>query len=123
MQITLFMQIPVLRAVDAAESASLLLMAARQLDALGPRRSKSPRRYQMSRISQKEKRQLYVLQGLPGIGLTRAQLLLKKFGNVQNVLTASEKELRQVAGVGRSTAEKIRWVVEEDWIRYNSEDI
>ena len=122
MQTTLFMQIPILRAMDAAESASLLLMAARQLNALGTRRSKSPRRYPTSRIGRKEKQQLYFLQGLPGIGLTRARLLLEKFGTVQNVLAASERELRQVAGVGLSTAQKIRWVVEEDRIKYESEN-
>ncbi|WKN45693.1 ERCC4 domain-containing protein [Tunicatimonas pelagia] len=127
MQATLFMQIPVLRAMDAAESASLLLMAARQLNALGTRRSKSPRRwpprrYPTSQIGRKEKQQLYFLQGLPGIGLTRARLLLEKFGTVQNVLSASERELQEVVGVGRSTAEKIRWVVEEDRVRYNTEN-
>lgn len=125
MQTTLFMQIPVLRAMDAAESASLLLMAARQLNALGTRRSKSPRgwpprRYLTSRMSGKEKQQLFFLQGLPGVGLARARLLLEKFGTVQNVLAASERELRQVAGVGRNTAEKIRWVVEEEKVKYNS---
>ena len=88
MQITLFMQIPVLRPLHAEESVYLLLMAARHLSSLHARRTKSPRRYQAHRITQKEKQQLYVLQGLPGIGLTRAHLLLAKFGSVQEVLAA-----------------------------------
>ena len=113
MQITLFMQIPVLRALDAAESASLLLMAARHLRTLSARKSVGPKRYRASRITKKEKQQLYLLQGLPGIGLTRARLLLERFGSVEEVLTASERELQQVAGIGNSTAKKIRWAVEE----------
>ena len=120
MQITLFMQIPVLRALHPQESAYLLLMAARHLHRLSPRRSTSPRRYQATRISRKEKQQLYFLQGLPGIGLTRARLLLEKFGSVQEVLAASEKELCQVPGVGRSTAQKIRWVMEEGSAGYSN---
>ncbi len=113
MQITLFMQIPVLRALDATESASLLLMAARHLSTLSPRKPVGPKRYRARRITKKEKQQLYLLQGLPGIGLTRARLLLEKFGSVEEVLTASERELQQVAGIGSSTAKKIRWAVEE----------
>ena len=118
MQITLFMQIPVLRSMHANESAYLLLMAARHISNIQARRSKSPRRYQASRMTRKEKQQLYFLQGLPGIGLTRARQLLEKFGSVQEVLAASEQELCQVAGVGRSTAQKIRWVVEEREVGY-----
>ena len=112
-QITLFMQIPVLRALDANESASLLLMIARHLHTLSARKPVGPKRYRTSRITRKKKQQLYLLQGLPGIGLTRARLLLEKFGSVEEVLTASERELQQVAGIGASTAKKIRWAVEE----------
>ncbi len=112
-QITLFMQVPVLRALDATESASLLLMIARHLSTLSPRKPVGPKRYRAHRITRKEKQQLYLLQGLPGIGLTRARLLLEKFGSVEEVLTASERELQQVAGIGSSTAKKIRWAVEE----------
>lgn len=112
-QITLFMQIPVLRARDAAESASLLLMVARQRHNLNLRKPVSPQRYRAHRITRKEKQQLYLLQGLPGVGLTRARLLLEKFGSVEEVLTANERALQQVAGIGASTARKIRWAVEE----------
>lgn len=123
MQITLFMQIPVLRALDATESASLLLMAARQLQNLSARKASGPKRYRASRITRKEKQQLYLLQGLPGIGLTRARLLLKQFGSVQEVLAASERELQQVAGIGSSTARKIRWAVEEPLRGYRGDEL
>jgi ERCC4-type nuclease len=119
-QITLFMQIPVLRALDANESVSLLLMIARQLKNLSVRKANGPKRYRTGRTTCKEKQQLYLLQGLPGIGLTRARLLLRKFGSVEEVLTASERELQQVAGIGASTAKKIRWAVEEPISRYEN---
>ena len=123
MQITLFMQIPVLRSLHPPESAYLLLMAARHLRTIGTRTNKTPRRYQPTRITKKEKQQLYFLQGLPGIGLTRARLLLEKFGSVQEVLAATERELCRVPGVGRSTAQKIRWVVEEDEVIYHQDSL
>ena len=119
-QITLFMQIPVSRALDATESASLLLMIARHLHTLSARKPTGPKRYRASRITRKEKQQLYLLQGLPGIGLTRARLLLERFGSVEEVLTASERELQQVAGIGASTAKKIRWAVEEPMSGYDT---
>lgn len=50
----------------------------------------------------------YLLQGLPGIGLERADALLAHFGSPGRVLTASEAELEGVPGIGRTTAKQIR---------------
>jgi len=59
----------------------------------------------------KEKRQLFILQGLPGIGREKAKRLLDTFGSVEAVMKAASKELQSVEGIGQRTAERIRWAV------------
>jgi DNA excision repair protein ERCC-4 len=60
-------------------------------------------------------RQLYVLQGFPGVGPHLAKRLLNHFGSVAAVLTASAETLKGVKGVGRVTAETIRKVLDAAW--------
>jgi len=60
----------------------------------------------------KRARQLFLLQGLPGVGPERAARLLDRFGSVQSVMTASADDLAAVNGIGERTAAKIRWVLE-----------
>jgi len=50
-----------------------------------------------------EDHQLLVLQGLPMVGLQRARKLLRRFGTLREVFSASEADLRRVLGdaVGR----------------------
>lgn len=52
--------------------------------------------------------QRYVLLGIPGIGLVRAQGLLRHFGSLSAVFAASTAELAQVAGVSGSQARRMR---------------
>ena len=58
-------------------------------------------------------RQLYILQGLPGIGHERAMRLLQKFGSVEAIMSTSREDLLTVEGVGAKTADRIRWAVGE----------
>ena len=60
-------------------------------------------------------RQLYVLQGFPGVGPYLAKRLLNHFGTVAAVLDASSEKLKGVKGVGRVTAETIREVLDAEW--------
>jgi Fanconi anemia group M protein len=60
-------------------------------------------------------RQLYVLQGFPGIGPYLAKRLLNHFGSVAAVLGASPVALKSVRGIGRVTAETIREVLDAEW--------
>ena len=57
-------------------------------------------------------RQLYILQGLPGVGPKLAKRLLDTFHSVAAVMAATEAELQGVEGVGRSKAEDIRRVLD-----------
>lgn len=108
--LSLIYQIPILRSLDSRETAHLLFYAGQQLqrdqaDHI-PRHGRRPKR--------RRKLQLYVLQGLPGIGPEKADRLLVEFGSVSGVMTASHEELRRVAGIGEKMAKRIRWLLEAD---------
>ena len=66
----------------------------------------------------KKRKQIYILQGLPGIGRQRAERLLDAFGSVEAVITASCEDLQSVNGIGAGVAEKIRWMVSEKMSDY-----
>ena len=59
----------------------------------------------------RRKRQLFILQGLPGVGSEKADRLLSRFGSVEAAISASSMELQMVDGIGKSLADKIKWVV------------
>lgn len=114
--LTLRLDLPLLRAKAPAETARLLCYAARQRGRT--QTGAVTRASGGSRPSGKRKTQLYVLQGLPGVGPTRAQRLLEQFGSVEAVMTASVESLEEVEGIGPKTAQSIRWVVQEASVRY-----
>lgn len=66
----------------------------------------------------KRRIQLRILQGLPGVGPTRAGQLLEKFGSEEAVMTASLEGLEQEEGVGAKTAAAIREVLQEAPVPY-----
>lgn len=107
--VSVFYGLAVLRARDAAETARLLIYLGRQAKRLAhgalPRPGYRPKG--------KRARQLFVLQGLPGVGPERAERLLKQFGSVEAVTGASAGELAAIDGIGESTAARIRWALEE----------
>jgi ERCC4-type nuclease len=107
--ISLILGIPVLRSMTPEETARLIVYAARQVASLGKGG------YQRSgyRPKHKKGRQLYILQGLPGVGHERALRLLEKFGSVEGVMRAGRDELQAVEGIGAKTADRIRWAVSE----------
>ena len=106
--VSVFYGLTVLRARDSAETARLLLYLGRQARQFAsgaiPRPGYRPKG--------KRARQLFILQGLPGVGPDRAAQLLDYFGSVQAVANATSTDLSAVAGIGESTASKIRWALE-----------
>lgn len=99
--------IPILRSKNLAETVKLMLFTSKQIttNSLGSlkRKTKPPKR--------KPKLQLYILQGLPNIGVYRANQLLEHFGSVEKVVAVDLEQLVQVKGIGHDTASKIRWSV------------
>ena len=92
--------IPVLRARDAAETARVLRYTVDQVRRAG---ANTIRRagYRPKRL---RTRQLFILQGLPGVGPERAARLLDACGSVAGVFAADEAALCRVPGIGRRTA-------------------
>lgn len=113
--VTLFCGIPLLRTRTPEETVRTMLFVARQGQAYAkgalPRPGWRPRG--------KFARQIYILQGLPGIGPGRARRLLVRFNSVEAVMTAGAKDLRSVSGIGARLSERIRWTVEEPLLEYS----
>ena len=114
--VSVFYGLAVLRSRDSSETARLLIYLGRQAQRFAsgslPRPGYRPKG--------KRARQLFVLQGLPGIGPGRAKLLLEHFGSVENVTKASASELAALDGIGDTTAAKIRWALEESGFGYQA---
>jgi len=112
--VSLFCGVPLLRARTPAETVRTMLYAARQgqtfVTGALPRHGYRPRG--------KRARQLFILQGLPGIGPEKARRLLEHFGNVEAIINARSEELQSVEGIGNRIAEKLRWSVEEPHREY-----
>jgi len=107
--VSLILGIPVLRSKDAAESARLMVYAARQIRTLtGKGIQRAGYRPKTKRM-----RQLFILQGFPGVGRVRAEQLLAHFGSVEAVIGADQNTLASVGGIGKHTASRIRWAVKE----------
>ena len=117
--LTLFLGLPLLRSMDPEETANLILFAARQGRTFAsgtlPRKGKRPRG--------KQRVQSRILQGLPGIGPERARRLLERFGTIEAVIAAPAADLASVPGIGKATAEAIRWAVEETPASYLSDGV
>ena len=116
--ISLILGIPVLRSVKPFETACLILYAARQIRSI----TKGAFMRRGYRPKGKRKKQLFILQGLPGVGRERAVRLLDTFGSIEAVVTASGGELQSVVGIGKHIAEKIRWTVSEQIQTYGVSD-
>ena len=114
--VSLILGIPVLRAQCPTETARLMVFAARQSVRAAGDGGQRPGHRPIG----KHRRQLYLLQGLPGIGREKADRLLRAFGSVEAVFNAPCEELEAVAGIGGKTAQKIRWAVGEQVLSFET---
>jgi len=100
--------VPVLYSRSKADTRDLLLMIGRQdetfTDTVPLRGGYRPKRL--------KNRQLYILQGLPGVGPLLARRLMEHFGTVSRVMGATEAELMEIEGLGSHSANKIREVLD-----------
>jgi len=108
--VSLILGIPVLRSKDPSETAKLIVFIARQIESMA---GGGMQRHGY-RPKTKRKRQLFILQGLPGVGPEKAERLLAMFGSVEAAISASSSELQAVDGIGKSIADKIKWAVGEE---------
>ncbi len=112
--VSLILGIPVLRSKDPSETAKLIVFIARQIESMA---GGGMQRHGY-RPKTKRKRQLFILQGLPGVGPEKAERLLARFGSVEAAISASSSELQSVDGIGKSIADKIKLAVSEEMKPY-----
>jgi DNA excision repair protein ERCC-4 len=104
----LIFDVPVLRSLDPAESARLILYVGYQLVRL---RNPDYSPYRQAKGKRKKTRQLRILQSLPGIGPDRAKQLLEHFGTVRACFGASSAALQEIEGIGPKIAAAIEQVI------------
>ena len=112
--LSIFFGLPVLRSLEPEETVRLIRYTVEQ----GTRFAEGGVQRAGYRPKGRKARQLYVLQGLPGIGKKRAEALLEHFGGVEAVMSADENKLTEVDGIGVPIAEKIRNLVCEAEVPY-----
>lgn len=114
--VTLCYGIPVLRTRTPEETVKTMSCAARQATALAAGALARPG----YRPRSKHARQLFILQGFPGIGPERARRLLTRFGSIRAIIEADVDALRAVEGIGEETATVLRSYLEQPRAAYNS---
>ena len=67
-----------------------------------------------------DEKQRYIIESLPNVSAVLAKRLLEHFGGVNSVINASEKELREIEGIGERKAAEIRRVVKGRYKSPNS---
>lgn len=105
--------IPVIFSRSKKDTRDIIMMIGRQdetyMDVVPLRGGYRPKRL--------KSKQLYLLQGLPNVGPMLAKRLIKHFKSVSRIMTASIEELVKVEGIGRTSAERIREVLDYSFRR------
>jgi Fanconi anemia group M protein len=106
--ISVVWQVPVIFSSSTEDFTEQLQVMASQMESC---RSVMPLRggYRPRRL---KSRQLFILQGLPGVGGKLAWRLLSHFKSVADVFSAGTDELVAVDGIGHVSAERIREVLD-----------
>jgi len=112
--LTIIYGIPMLRSLNPEETAHLMIYTSQQIQ----RMTRGIITRHGYRPKGRRKQQLYILQGLPGVGKDKAIRLLEEFGSVETIMLADKEALASVKGIGPIIADKIRNVVREERAKY-----
>lgn len=104
--------IPILYSRNAKETASLIkIIAKREQEEttrdFQPHSDKKP-------LTLKDQQE-YVVSSLPGVGITLARPLLRKFKTIKKLINAKEEALQKVEKIGPQKAKQIKEVVEKEY--------
>lgn len=100
--------IPILFSRNEKDTAALLAAMVRKERAEG---REDVQIWADKRVLTLKKQQESVIAGLPGVNITLARRLLRKFGSVEGVFNATEEELTEVQGIDEKKAGEIRRVI------------
>lgn len=100
--------VPIIPTADQSETASVIALLARREQTSAGREFK-PHGKKTARTLKEQ--QEYLISAIPGVGSAAARSLLKHFGSVEAVMTATPEKLMEADGVGPKTAARIRELV------------
>lgn len=109
--VSLIWQVPVIFSDSLWQTVEILWFMAHQVHRL----TDLPAARHGYRPKRLRRRQLYVLQGLPGIGSKRAVRLLKRFGTLRRVFQASEEEWIEIEGIGKEGARQLAELLDAEF--------
>lgn len=100
--------VPIIPTKDTKDTAALISVMAKreQKDAGRVARLRGER----SALTDRQQ-QIFIIESLPGVGAVLARELLARFGSVEGVLNASERELKQVDKIGEKKAKEIKRIL------------
>jgi len=116
--ITVDYSLPILSTANEKETAKIITSIVKREQK--EEKSEVPIRGERKSLTLSES-QRFIVEGLPGISAVLAKRLLSHFGSVEKVMYASEEELREVHGIGKEKAGKIRKVLESEYIPEDEE--
>jgi Fanconi anemia group M protein len=101
-------RIPIIQTKNPTQTAELLMTIAKreQTD------SKDSFTFHAAKPLDDKTLQEYIISSLPGIGGSLAKQLLKHFGSVQQILEASQEDLKKVSLIGEKKAQEIRRILD-----------
>jgi len=103
--------VPIIPTEDRDETASVIaLLAAREM-----REGRPPKMHGHKTARTLKEQQEYLISSISSVGPTVARNLLKHFGSVEKIMTASSEQLQGVELVGPKIAERIRELVGGDY--------
>lgn len=110
----LFIGIPVIRSLNIQETAALLVDIFHQCQQIQlPRQKHIVSVSPGIRINKKQRRKLFLVQNLPGIGTKKGLALLRSFNSIENIINASQADLTKVKGIGKKLADCIYAILHE----------
>jgi len=114
--IALDYQVPIINVHDSRETAEYLYNIAK--------REQKGRDKEISlRVGRKgltlSEQQRFIVEGLPLVGPLLAKSLLEKFGSIKAIVDADEKQLQEVANLGKKKAKLIQKVLREKYDEKN----
>jgi len=112
--VSLVFKIPILRSKSLKETVEIMLQGYKQLT---KDRHQEQRLYPRKGDFKKSKdrfleQKIHILEGFPGIGVDRAKMLLEHFGSLKAVFDADFENLLSVKGFGKTTAKKLKEILE-----------
>jgi len=99
--------LPIIPTEDRDETAEVIAILARREG----REGREPKVHGHKSARTLKEQQEYLISAIPSVGPAVARNLLKHFGSVERVMTASSAELQEVGLVGPKIAERIRELV------------